>query len=91
MKSTCLLVLGKIDGKLVIKDLPESLWSKTDIEQFQWLDNQLPNGVRSEGYTWHHSEVSGKMELVEFGVHNSTWYKGEGHQKIGLMHLDKYF
>ena len=52
------------------------MWPKTDREQFQWLDSQLPNGVRPSGYTWHHSEISGKMELVEFGIHNSTWHKG---------------
>lgn len=69
-------VIYKVDGKPVIKDLPGSLWTKTDKEQFKWLDSQLPDGIRPEGYTWHHSEVSGKMELVEFGIHNSTWHTG---------------
>ncbi|WP_368384787.1 T7SS effector LXG polymorphic toxin [Priestia aryabhattai] len=56
------------------KDLPESLWLKSDEAQFEWLDNVI--GGRSEGMTWHHTEVPGKMELVPFGIHNITIHNG---------------
>ncbi|WP_169741015.1 HNH endonuclease [Carnobacterium gallinarum] len=68
-------VIYKINGFPVIKELPKELWMKGDKVQFEWLDKQLPNG-RPAGYIWHHSEIPGKMELVEFGIHNSTWHKG---------------
>ena len=44
--------------------------------------NQIMNGETPTGYTWHHSEVDGKMQLVPFGIHNSTNHCGgrsEGH------------
>ena len=69
-------VIYKIDGKATIEYLPEDMWLKSDKVQFYYLDSKLPGGVRPEGYTWHHSEISGRMELVEYGVHNSTWHKG---------------
>ena len=56
------------------KDLPESLWLKSDEAQFKWLDNVI--GGRPEGMTWHHTEVPGKMELVPFGIHNITIHNG---------------
>ncbi|WP_261763930.1 T7SS effector LXG polymorphic toxin [Priestia megaterium] len=56
------------------KDLPESLWLKSDEAQFEWLDNVI--GGRPEGMTWHHTEVPGKMELVPFGIHNITIHNG---------------
>ncbi|MBP3039037.1 HNH endonuclease [Bacillaceae bacterium Marseille-Q3522] len=56
------------------KDLPESLWLKSDEVQFEWLDNVI--GGRPEGMTWHHTEVPGKMELVPFGIHNITIHNG---------------
>ncbi|MCY7752923.1 HNH endonuclease [Bacillus haynesii] len=56
------------------KDLPESLWLKSDEAQFEWLDNAI--GGRPEGMTWHHTEVPGKMELVPFGIHNITIHNG---------------
>ncbi len=49
--------------------LPEELWLKSDPKQFEWLDARIPGG-RPAGYTWHHTEISGKMELVPFGQHN---------------------
>lgn len=56
-------------------DLPEELWKESDYKQFKWLDSRIDGG-RPEGYTWHHSEISGKMELVPFGPHNSINHKG---------------
>ncbi|TDW16244.1 HNH/ENDO VII superfamily nuclease [Breznakia blatticola] len=69
-------VIYKVNGNPVIEQLPEDLWLKGDKAQFDYLDSQLPGGVRPKGYTWHHSEISGRMELVEYGIHNSTWHKG---------------
>ncbi|MBC1553273.1 hypothetical protein HB901_11150 [Listeria booriae] len=54
--------------------LPESLWKMSDKEQFQWLDNSI--GGHREGVTWHHTEIPGKMELVEYGIHNITPHNG---------------
>ncbi|MEC0667403.1 HNH endonuclease [Priestia flexa] len=70
-------VQGVVKGAgLVVetKDLPESLWLKSDEAQFEWLDNVI--GGRPEGMTWHHTEVPGKMELVPFGIHNITIHNG---------------
>lgn len=49
--------------------LPPRLWKSSDRAQFKWLDSQIPGG-RPKGTTWHHSEISGQMELVPFGMHN---------------------
>lgn len=43
---------------------------------------QIMNGEMPSGYTWHHSEFDGMMQLVPFGIHNSTNHCGgrsEGH------------
>ncbi len=37
---------------------------------------QIERGETPEGYTWHHSEKDGTMQLVPYGVHNSTWHHG---------------
>ncbi len=55
--------------------LPKDLWTKGDKAQFDWLDNRIPGG-RPEGYTWHHSDVPGRMELVPFGPHNIINHQG---------------
>ncbi|WP_367924653.1 HNH endonuclease [uncultured Ruthenibacterium sp.] len=54
--------------------LPESMWKMDNWKQFVWLDAQI--GGRPQGYTWHHSAVPGKMELVPFGIHNITAHNG---------------
>ena len=56
------------------KYLPEDMWKMTDAEQFKWLDEQIGGTV--EGYTWHHTETPGKMELVPTGIHNVTTHNG---------------
>ncbi|WP_240310375.1 HNH endonuclease [Listeria goaensis] len=55
-------------------DLPKDLWLKSDKEQFNWLNEQV--GGARPGKTWHHTEIPGKMELVDFGIHNITSHNG---------------
>ena len=59
-----------------VDNLPEDMWRLSDRAQFDWLDSRLPDGVRPEGLTWHHSEIPGRMELVPFGIHNATGHTG---------------
>lgn len=54
--------------------MPEEMWKLSDAEQFKWLDEQIGGNV--EGYTWHHTEMPGKMELVPTGIHNITTHNG---------------
>jgi A nuclease of the HNH/ENDO VII superfamily with conserved WHH len=58
-----------------LDQLPEDLWLKSDAVQFGWLDARIPGG-RPEGFTWHHTESPGRMELVPFGLHNITDHLG---------------
>ena len=37
---------------------------------------QINRGETPSGYTWHHSEKDGVMQLVPYGVHNSTNHHG---------------
>lgn len=37
---------------------------------------QITAGITPDGYTWHHSEVPGRLELVEQGVHAETGHTG---------------
>ena len=46
----------------------------SDKQQFEWLDKKI--GGHIEGYTWHHSEIPGEMQLVPFGIHNITNHNG---------------
>ena len=69
-------LIYQIDGEPVILQLPENYQKVTDKVQFAWLDSQLPNGKRPKGYTWHHSEIDGRMELVPYGIHNVTYHIG---------------
>ncbi len=59
-----------------VDHLPADLWKATDAEQFKWLDQRLPGGVRPKGYLWHHSELTGRMELVERGAHTAYSHSG---------------
>ncbi|HFT2184037.1 TPA: HNH endonuclease [Bacillus cereus] len=68
-------------GLVVHKDeLPKNLWLKRDVEQFDWLNNRLPEDIRAMvengSYTWHHTEVPGKMQLVPYGIHGITVHNG---------------
>ncbi|TBU96081.1 HNH endonuclease [Phytopseudomonas dryadis] len=58
-----------------VEHLPEHLWKSGDKAQFKWLDSQIPGG-RPSGFTWHHSELPGRMELVPFGPHNIITHSG---------------
>lgn len=55
-------------------NLPKHLWYESDAVQFKWLDDKIRG--RSEGYTWHHSEIDGQMELVPTGIHNVYNHNG---------------
>ena len=54
--------------------LLENMWKMSDAEQFKWLDEQIGGTV--DGYTWHHTEIPGKMQLVPTGIHNITTHNG---------------
>lgn len=54
--------------------LPVQLYSESDVIQFKWLDDKI--GGRPDGYTWHHSEINGQMELVPTGIHNIYHHNG---------------
>ena len=54
--------------------LPENMWKMSNAEQFKWLDEQIGGTV--DGYTWHHTEIPGKMQLVPTGIHNITTHNG---------------
>lgn len=51
----------------------------------EFVEN-INNGIAPQGYTWHHTEVKGKMQLVDGGIHyicrhtggKSIW--GEGNR-----------
>jgi hypothetical protein len=66
---------------IAVVNLPQDKWLVGDIEQFRWLDAQLPGG-RPPGTTWHHSYLPGRMELVPFGIHNIVNHKGGRSQAL---------
>jgi len=37
---------------------------------------QIKNGDKPDGFTWHHNEVKGKMELVDTKIHSGTGHLG---------------
>lgn len=37
---------------------------------------QIERGETPSGYTWHHSEKDGTMQLVPYGIHNTTSHHG---------------
>ena len=54
-----------------IKSNPE-LKSKFTPEQLE----QIEEGETPDGYTWHHSEEKGRMELVDTEIHSKTGHTG---------------
>jgi A nuclease of the HNH/ENDO VII superfamily with conserved WHH len=67
-----------------VESLPSNMWRLGDTQQFAYLDALI--GGRPPGYTWHHSQVPGRMELVPFGVHNIFGHFGgrsPGHWAAG--------
>lgn len=65
-----------LTAKLVVKEisLPEDMWLLSDKKQFAWLNEQI--GGKVPGYTWHHSETPGVMQLVPTGIHRITPHSG---------------
>lgn len=57
--------------KKAIEENPELAKQFTE-EQLE----QINRGETPSGYTWHHSEKDGVMQLVPYGVHNSTNHHG---------------
>ena len=69
--------IADFDSAGIVKEieyLPESMWKMSDKKQFEWLDEKI--GGHVEGYTWHHTEEPGKMQLVPKGLHNITNHNG---------------
>lgn len=54
--------------------LPRQYWGASDDVQFRVLNEQI--GGARPGHTWHHHQDPGRMQLVEFGVHNATNHVG---------------
>lgn len=61
------------NGKLkeAVENDPE-LAKKFTPEQIE----QIQNGETPDGYTWHHNEETGKMQLVDSDVHAKTGHTG---------------
>lgn len=57
--------------KKAVNEDPE-LKKKFTPEQLE----QIENGETPDGYTWHHNEETGKMELVETSTHAKTGHTG---------------
>jgi hypothetical protein len=71
-------------------NLPKNMWKTTDSKQFTWLNNDLESrnpdydaktqtfrsDPNKKKYTWHHHQDPGRMQLVEFGIHNNTSHDG---------------
>jgi hypothetical protein len=57
-----------------VETLPRNMWGIPEGQQYAYLDNLI--GGRPAGYTWHHSQVPGRMELVPFGAHNMYGHTG---------------
>ena len=56
------------------KYLPEEMWKLSDSEQFKWLDEKI--GGHVNGYTWHHTETPGRMQLVPSAIHDAARHRG---------------
>lgn len=76
MKDTKHRIADFLSAGLVIKEaiLPEEMWKWSDRRQFAWLDEQI--GGKIPGYTWHHTEIPGVMQLVPRGIHRITPHNG---------------
>ena len=65
--------------------LPRELWGVPEGRQYTYLDNLI--GGRPPGYTWHHSQVSGRMELIHQGCTECMVIKVAVRQANG--HMDR--
>ena len=72
-------VFPQFDSKFETR-LPQNLWNASDTEQFRFCTRQLEqikNGEpRISGLTWHHNEISGKMQLVSADEHSMCRHTG---------------
>jgi hypothetical protein len=70
-------IFADFDAAGVVKRteyLPENLWLESDKVQFEYLNKLI--GGEETGYTWHHTETPGKMELIPYGIHNMVAHNG---------------
>lgn len=56
--------------------LPHEFWERGVGAQETFLNNTYFNGVQPEGYTWHHHQEDGLMQLVPSGVHRAYKHNG---------------
>ena len=56
------------------KSLPQAKWHDRDGAQFTWLNNEIGGAVA--GYTWHHHQTPGLMQLVPLGLHKAYSHNG---------------
>lgn len=54
--------------------LPPELWSESNVIQFTYLDKLIDGKV--EGYTWHHHQEPGRMQLIPSGMHQTYRHRG---------------
>ena len=53
-------------------DSDPELEKQFDEEQLE----QIENGDTPDGYTWHHNEETGRMQLVDSEIHAKTGHTG---------------
>lgn len=70
--------------KNAIKENPALAEKFTD-EQLE----QIERGETPTGYTWHHSEIDGTMQLVLYGIHHTTNHHG-GRSEGGWANSPRY-
>jgi hypothetical protein len=64
--------------------LPRELWRVPQGRQERFLNSLFNYGPNVEvgpngtpvGYTWHHTSQPGRMQLVEYGIHEATEHSG---------------
>lgn len=60
------------------KQLKENLETNSDLKDKFTTEQleQIENGDTPDGYTWHHNEKSGKLQLVDSDIHGKTGHTG---------------
>lgn len=77
-KLTTNQLIEKLSEQGVYAHLNEAI-SKDPILKSKFNDAQLEqiaNGENPDGFTWHHNEGVGKMQLVDFGAHGKSSHTG---------------
>ena len=62
--------------------LDPKLWKKGDTAQKKWLEENVLGGPTPEGYTWHHHQDAGYMQLVHSSIHKA--YQHDGGRSYGM-------